>query len=319
MPGVVASTLHHLVRQAQAEGVCLPEVSSTPDATGRVPAAGVLALLQAAVSVTDPGFPLRAARITRRDSMGLVHLFADAAPTLGAAQRRFVDFAVLVTDLYQWRADEAADRSRLVCEGVPDDPAVQWLLAFDLADTVAFTQAALGPAADIRLVLERPGVVPFGDLGVRVDNGAWTGVSVPRLALETPLLHANAAVSDLLEQRLRDLHLHIDPPVWSAVIQDLREHLSCAPSIHETAGRLGMSRRTLARRLQQEGRSFRDLLSGLRRREAMRLLSDHSVESVAHSLGYSEARPFNRAFRRWTGLSPSHWRDRQAAQEGLDD
>jgi AraC-like DNA-binding protein len=76
---------------------------------------------------------------------------------------------------------------------------------------------------------------------------------------------------------------------------------------------LGVSERTLQRRLADIGRSYSDVVEEFRREEAARLLATpgvHLVE-VASRLGYAEQTSFTRAFRRWTGVTPGSWRARQ--------
>jgi AraC-like DNA-binding protein len=72
------------------------------------------------------------------------------------------------------------------------------------------------------------------------------------------------------------------------------------------AGQLGMSGRTLARRLASEGHSFSRILDGLRSALARRYLaeSEMSISEIAWLLGYSEVGNFTHAFHRWTGTNP---------------
>lgn len=76
--------------------------------------------------------------------------------------------------------------------------------------------------------------------------------------------------------------------------------------IDEVAAKLGMSSKTLARRLASEGHSFAEILSGLRSALAHRYLADHGLQisEIAWLLGYSEIGAFTRAFQRWTGTNP---------------
>ena len=78
------------------------------------------------------------------------------------------------------------------------------------------------------------------------------------------------------------------------------------PKIDAVAQNLGMSSRTLTRRLTQDGLTYKDLLDELRRKLAFQYLSDEriSIKKVAYLLGYSEISAFYHAFRRWTGSSP---------------
>jgi len=73
------------------------------------------------------------------------------------------------------------------------------------------------------------------------------------------------------------------------------------------ARRLGLSQRTLARRLAREGLSFSKLLSELRLELARRYLVDErlSISDVAWLLGYQDVAAFSNAFKRWTGKAPS--------------
>ena len=75
---------------------------------------------------------------------------------------------------------------------------------------------------------------------------------------------------------------------------------------------LNMSRRTLQRRLRDEGTSVRDIVDSVRRDLAMRYLCEReiAVAEVAFLLGFSEASAFHRAFKRWTGTTPSIYRSR---------
>ncbi len=73
-----------------------------------------------------------------------------------------------------------------------------------------------------------------------------------------------------------------------------------------TASGLGISARTLQRRLRENGTSFSAVLEELRRELSGELLADKklAVSDVALLLGYSEPSAFQRAFRRWRGVSP---------------
>jgi AraC-like DNA-binding protein len=79
----------------------------------------------------------------------------------------------------------------------------------------------------------------------------------------------------------------------------------------EIARRLGMSRRTLARALSAEGAAFSGVLETLRRALAKRYLRERElpISEIAWLLGYSEISSFTHAFARWTGLTPTAFRN----------
>lgn len=79
------------------------------------------------------------------------------------------------------------------------------------------------------------------------------------------------------------------------------------PDLEAVSARLFMSSRTLKRKLGQQRTSFQALLDEARKRDALRMLSnpDLDIQQVALALGYTDPPSFTRAFRRWTGESPS--------------
>jgi AraC-like DNA-binding protein len=73
---------------------------------------------------------------------------------------------------------------------------------------------------------------------------------------------------------------------------------------------LNMSARTLQRKLGDCGITYKEILDQTRRVLALAYLSAprHTVSDITYLLGFSAGSSFTRAFRRWTGQSPSHWR-----------
>ena len=82
------------------------------------------------------------------------------------------------------------------------------------------------------------------------------------------------------------------------------------PGVDEVASDLHMSSRTLKRKLQQLGTSYQKILDDLRKGLAVEHLTqtETTVDDIALMLGYSDASNFARAFRRWTGRSPTDYR-----------
>ncbi|MFD0696213.1 AraC family transcriptional regulator ligand-binding domain-containing protein [Paenibacillus sp. GCM10027628] len=80
--------------------------------------------------------------------------------------------------------------------------------------------------------------------------------------------------------------------------------------IQTVASELGMSERTLQRRLTEEGASFKQLLAKTRREMAVAYLADPTLEvkEVAFLVGYEDQNSFYRAFRSWKGETPANWR-----------
>jgi AraC-like DNA-binding protein len=85
-----------------------------------------------------------------------------------------------------------------------------------------------------------------------------------------------------------------------------------APNIDAVARDLGMSERTLRRRLQESGHSYRALVDAVRSERAIALADrgEHSVTTIAQLSGFADSTTFARAFRRWTGCAPQAYRRR---------
>src|SRR5258707_9818752 len=82
------------------------------------------------------------------------------------------------------------------------------------------------------------------------------------------------------------------------------------PTAEEVAELLGLSLRTLHRRLARDGLSYQSVLDSMRRRVATEFLENThlSMDQVAERVGFADATSFRKAFRKWTGHSPTHYR-----------
>jgi len=83
------------------------------------------------------------------------------------------------------------------------------------------------------------------------------------------------------------------------------------PPVEKIAKALGMSPRTLQRRLEELGTTYQQLLDDVRRRSARRLLANTDLDAgeVAFLLGFEELNSFTRAFHGWEGTTPLRWRE----------
>ena len=85
------------------------------------------------------------------------------------------------------------------------------------------------------------------------------------------------------------------------------------PRAEEMAQRLHLSPRTLHRRLADVGTGYQEVLDGIRKRLAIEFLerTGLSVDQIAERSGFSDVSNFRKAFKKWTGQSPAHYRDRK--------
>lgn len=125
----------------------------------------------------------------------------------------------------------------------------------------------------------------------------------------------DAALTGMLEQQCRQRMDTVENTgVAGRVRQKLLGDLGLGASLNDMASALALSSRSLRRRLEQEGTSYRDLVDDERKQLGLQLLSSTSmkIEEVAAHLGYTDAGGFVRAFRRWQGCSPSEYRSEGA-------
>jgi len=126
-------------------------------------------------------------------------------------------------------------------------------------------------------------------------NPELLAILTPALAAALEELHASSSINEQVKAVLK------------------RNLASGRPELSDVARDLGMSERTLQRRITDQGASFRELLVEARQEMGRQLLSNPSadIDEVACLLGYQDTSSFYRAFRLWEGVTPMRWRELQ--------
>ncbi|AZC27580.1 AraC family transcriptional regulator [Pseudomonas sessilinigenes] len=131
--------------------------------------------------------------------------------------------------------------------------------------------------------------------------------------LHRSLPQANPVTVSMCEQMCRQLleQRQMHP----GVVAQVRQHLDALPAgaVADLPAMARLNRtsvRTLKRRLQEQGSSYRQLLAEHRRRQALELLGNPglSLTQVAQRLGFSDLSSFSQSFKRWFGVAPSQYR-----------
>lgn len=168
------------------------------------------------------------------------------------------------------------------------------------------------PHAGVYTLLFPPGEVDFGTPQACLQFDA-------RL-LEMPLARDEAALKRMLQ---RALPLQVRPYQRERrLVQRVRQLLAADAECQQTADTLArqlhLSQRSLHRQLKEEGASLQSLKDEVRRERAIALLlrTSRPIKRIAQSCGFLNDKSFIRAFRLWTGLSPSEFRKTARARPG---
>jgi len=132
--------------------------------------------------------------------------------------------------------------------------------------------------------------------------------------LDKPTAKSDRSIHQFLQERVEEEATGIEVNA-NKLVFDVKNLIkdslpSGIPSIHEIGKHIGMSNRTLTRRLSDKGYTFRDLIKYTQQEISTDLLrnSSQSVSEIAFQTGFSEQSAFNRAFKRWTGKTPLAYR-----------
>lgn len=202
----------------------------------------------------------------------------------------------------------------LQAEDVQPDVLVDMVLSWILAIGQRGTDGQIKP---LRVELTRSRQhrdILESHFGCRVRFNAGRNALVFRSSdLDRPFVTYNedllAAIGAQLETELQARNSSLD--IGEQVKHSLKRSLAGKrPTLQDVAQGLGMSARTLQRRLTDTGITFQQVVEGTRRELAQHYLKHSTVElnEAAYLLGYEDATSFFRAFQLWEGTSPGEWR-----------
>jgi len=275
---------------------------------------------EAAIALKDDCLGFTMARDQDPREIGLLYYVAASSQTLGDALKRVARYSQITNEALVFRYQEA---NRLIFSlsysGVPrhsDRHQIECFMFLAIRVCRILTGQNLVPQ-HFRFSHHRSGntseMARF--VGTKVEFGADRDEFALHLdACELPIIHADPYLNDLLlkycEAALagrRDNVSQLRTRVENA-ISPLLPHGRVV--VDDIARSLGMSNRTLARRLSDEGLNFTEILQQLRRDLAVRYLDDRKlhVSKIAWLLGFNEVSAFTHACKRWTGKTPRQMR-----------
>jgi len=327
---ISGSLYRKMIDHAFSEGLTLRDfqdlpipLSSLKDVQA-VPARIFFELHERLDQALGPGFSVRVGQQMQMDDYGVLGLSWKTCSTAGELFERCERYFRLLSNTYVFKVKEA--------EG-----SISRILLFRDAYRrgVALSNEATFSATVV--VLKAITETDIAPVGVSFQHSAPADLSAYRQAFACPIrfdqahnfiayrtrdLNTRTAKADLsinsfLVERVEEATqgIEVSPIKVAGDVKRLIEDAlpSGIPSIDQIAEHMGMSGRTLIRRLSESGVTFRNLIRETQEKISKDLLknSSRSVSEIAYQTGFSEQSAFSRAFKRWTGRSPMKYRKLQ--------
>jgi len=321
--GVVPFLVAHVARTLGADPEPLlrgsgVEPDAPPKGDEHVAVVRYFEVWRRATALFDEGFPLRVASMFRHEDNEIFGFLAMSCTTLGEAFDRTLQYSQLYTvgPRYEMDVDPRATR-------------ITWLpWPGDLGDA-GYRAAMDYHVANMEQAIHQLGQAPPRPTAVRLRHAAprdvaryaeFYGVTpqfgCPRYELVYPagirdiaVTTSNSRLRDYFDAECRRLTemLGATTGIATQVRKALIGVMDGGDSgIEALARRLGMSARSLQRRLADEQTSYNDLLAEVRAEFAKRYLARGTLTAseIAYLLGFTEPPAFFKAFKRWTGMTP---------------
>jgi AraC-like DNA-binding protein len=294
-----------------------PQMLSAPGA--RVPAAAFGALWLAVAHELDDEFFGLDARRMKVGSFALLCRALRSHATVGGAMREASrGFGLFLDDV---RIELLADnqRARLLLHN-----RIQPLASRRFADEalLVMLHGLLCWLAGRRVALRAsalawPRPAHAAEYGRMFGTAPQFDAPVTAIEFDAAVLRARrvptaASLREFLRDAPQSVFLkQVGDPVWSERVRRRLRRGADWPAADAVASEWGVSAVTLRRKLAAEGTSWQRVVDEVRHTLALRLLGDRSrsIEQVAASLGYGDARSLHRAFRKWTGTAPGAHRN----------
>jgi AraC-like DNA-binding protein len=287
----------------------------------RIPYADMMMLSEHAARMTeDTAFGLHVGERIRQSEYGIIGRLTMTSSTLGDALRSLVRYLPIWTNVGVFKLDiegpVAHFRWQYSRVSLPEN---RHDCEMSMATVMCLNRLARGAGWRPREVWfqhARPGNTDeharIFRAPVRFGMSA-TALLLDRQSLEVPLKTArpgtNRSLAKIAERLLLDTRS--ETSFARGVLSFIRQNFGKGPfDLEDAAHELGVSRRTLQRKLKEESASYRGLVQQARQHYSHHLLLDTpmTATAMAYALGYSEPSVFHRAFHKWHGKAPGEFR-----------
>ncbi len=307
----IVAAVAELAIESGATAEQLAPFLGTP-ADERLPIECLYALWERAVEITQlTGLPVRVGKRAGFDRYGALGIALYVSNTNEIALRRLCRYHDLLTDSGRW--DTRVDGDELIVRWTRvGEPRLGLRLANEqvLASfaTVLRQVTGIEEIREVRIAHEIPKAdehrAHFGaPLRVTDENAVVLSASL----LQGKPRAADPAIEQFLVAQIEAAVSDTKDPIATAVSRAIVELLpDGVPTLDDIAPRLETSERTLRRRLVDAGTTYDQLLTGIQRERALVLLAgSYAIGEIALAVGFADPAGFSRAFKRWTGKTPS--------------
>jgi AraC-like DNA-binding protein len=266
-----------------------------------------------ATASKDPDFGLHFAERMTIDAFDVVGHVLARSRTFGEGLARVVAYSRILHDSGRVETELRGDRVVIFpgCRGLVKAFPRQ-IAEFSAASVLVLGRATTARELRATAVRFRHAAPPRLSEHLRVFgvtpefDAKETEVELERSVMDLPIPDAQARLVTYLDAYARDVLSKL--PVEDDLVSQVERAVAAgmnrgAFDIDAIAAQLGMSVRTLQRRLADAETGFQECVDGVRRRYAERYLAEDrlAITEVAFLVGFSEPSNFHRAFRRWTG------------------
>lgn len=268
----------------------------------------------------SPGFAIRVGAQMKMDDYGVLGLSWRTCSKVSEIFDRSEQYFKLLSNTYHWEVQNGGEISHIILNRDATRRGMQLSSEASLAATVVVTQAmsekVLSPI-EVCFKHDLPkDLSSFNDaFKCKIHfNQPKYSISYRTADLNLRTAKADASINAYLLKQVDEETKGIKI-AGNKFVRDVEALIKDAlptgiPSIHHISDLTAMSNRTLTRRLSEAGVTYRDLVKKTQEHLAKEMLRDnaYNIGEIAFLTGFSEQSAFNRAFKKWTDLTPTEFR-----------
>jgi len=316
-----------VINSALAEGLdknilkSLPTPINEIDNLDAVPASHFFELHELLDENLNPGFSVRVGQQMKIEDYGLLGLAWKTCSWAGEIFYRSERYFKLLSDTYIFKVEQQADISKVYLLRDANRRGLELSNEATLSASVVVLQA-LSNSDILPVKVAFKHNAPKDLISYKeafrcpiAFNQSNNYLTYKTEDLNLPTVKADTSINKFLLERVKEATEGIEMGS-DKIVSDIEKLIKDAlpsgiPSVTEISEIIGMSNRTLTRRLSEKGFTFRDLIKKKQIEISKFLLRkpNTSIAQVAFETGFSEQSSFNRAFKRWTGKTPVDYRN----------